>query len=335
VPDVGVAKETGAPKISAGGSAVYNITVTNKGPDPADNVTLRDTLPNGEKMWLVSGEDAEACSPSSPIAGGMELVCTFGTLAPGAERNITLTVDGVALANNEQCGAKLNTATVTADGEAASNLGNNTAGPVTIQINCPDVLVTKTASVETVAAGEDAVFDITVTNLGPGIASNVTLSDSLPNGGTVGGDDAEDCAIEVDELTCNFGDLEPDETRSVTLTIPTTEADCPVVENTATVTADNEDKASLENNESSASIDVTCPGTPTPTSTTVSEVSPTIQPPATPTLVSDVLGPNTGTGSGIGSGAGLLITLAVVAGVVVVSAAGYLIRRPAPRTWLD
>ena len=66
VPDVGVVKAAGAPKISAGGSAVYNITVTNKGPDPAENVVLTDdplpTLPEWRaKDWVVGGPDAEFC----------------------------------------------------------------------------------------------------------------------------------------------------------------------------------------------------------------------------------------------------------------------------------
>ena len=62
---------------------------------------------------------------------GNSLNCAFGTLASGAVRNITLTVDGVALTSNEQCGQKMNTATVTGDGEQASTLTNNTSGPVT------------------------------------------------------------------------------------------------------------------------------------------------------------------------------------------------------------
>ena len=192
--------------------------------------------------------------------------------------------------------------------------------------------MTKTASVPAIEAGEDAVFDIVVTNLGPGTATNVTLSDLLPNGGTVSGTDAADCTIEEGVLTCSFGDLEPEDERSITLTIPTTEANCPVVENTATVSADNENKAALENNESMDSVDVACP-TPTPTSTP--SPTPTLPPPPTPTPLSPLVPPDTGTGSGIGSGLGLLITVAVIAGIVVVSAAGYRIRRAAPRSWLD
>ena len=115
--------------------------------------------------------------------------------------------------------------------------------------------MTKTASIPAIDAGEDAVFDIVVTNLGPGTAANVTLSDLLPNGGTVSGTDAADCTIEEGVLTCSFGDLEPEDERSITLTIPTTEANCPVVENTATVIADNENKAALENNESMATVE--------------------------------------------------------------------------------
>jgi uncharacterized repeat protein (TIGR01451 family) len=81
-PDVSVDKtpdSTPGPPgtINAGDNAVFTITVTNNGPVAANNVVLRDVLPNAGLTWTVGGPDAAACSPSSPVAGGTELVCNF------------------------------------------------------------------------------------------------------------------------------------------------------------------------------------------------------------------------------------------------------------------
>ena len=56
----------------------------------------------------------------------------------------------------------------------------------------------------------------------------MTLTDNLPAGytWTLGGADAADCSINTapnpDVLSCNFGTLADDETRTITLSAPTT-----------------------------------------------------------------------------------------------------------------
>ena len=199
VPDVGVTKVAKEPKVNAGEVAQYNITVTNKGPDPATNVVLTDDpLPgDGSKAWAVTGADAAACDEDPVTAGnqivGNSLNCNFGTLASGAVRNVSISVT----TTDEQCGMKSNTATVSTVGEQASTLTNNSAGPVIITVNCPDVGVTKVAKQPKVNAGEVAQYNMVVTALGSGIHPGVTLTDVLPGGSakgwTVSGADAAAC----------------------------------------------------------------------------------------------------------------------------------------------
>ena len=82
----------------------------------------------------------------------------------------------------------LNTATVSADNEDKSALGNN-SDDGNIVVNCADVGVEKTpdpdpttgAKVE-VSAGNDAVFTIVVTNKGGITTTGVVLTDQLPKG---------------------------------------------------------------------------------------------------------------------------------------------------------
>ena len=126
----------------------------------------------------------------------------------------------------------------------------------------PDVAVTKVAPNPVVHVGQTATFNITVTNVGTAVAHGVVLTDPLPAGpnwqtATAG------CSISAGTLTCNIGDLAPKATFTATVSAntdtsaPNTE-DCHVLDNTATVSATNEPDSALDNNQSSASITVTC-----------------------------------------------------------------------------
>src|SRR5439155_1413824 len=252
--------------ISAGDQATYTITVTNNGPGDAANVTLTDTVPNSVAApgWTVGGANGASCAPN-PVAGGTLLTCNFGTVAAGQSRTITLT----ATTTPANCPVINNSAHVAASNEAAAQQGNNNAGPVPIDVNCPDVTVTKAAAQITINAGDQATFTITVTNNGPGDAANVTLTDTVPNsvaapGWTVGGANGASCAPNPVAggtlLTCNFGTVAAGQSRTITLTATTTPANCPVINNSAHVAASNEAAAQQGNNNAGpVPINVNCP----------------------------------------------------------------------------
>jgi uncharacterized repeat protein (TIGR01451 family) len=286
-PDVKVVKtpdsEATAPgTVTAGDNAVFTIVVTNLGPGTATAVTLTDVLPGpASASWAIGGADytAAACG-ASPKAGLSTLTCNFGSVAAGGTKTITLTYATVAAdcARASGTGDIDNTANVTATNEDASKLANNSDhGDVVVQ--CPDVKVVKTPDSEatapgTVKAGDNAVFTIVVTNLGPGTATAVTLTDVLPGGTslswTVGGADAGDCVgsnphAGGSTLTCNFGAVAALGTKTITLTSPTTSADCARIGppagdifNTASVSATNEDTTKLANNSDDGDVHVQC-----------------------------------------------------------------------------
>ncbi len=163
-----------------------------------------------------------------------------------------------------------NTATYT-----ATNAPGGSAS-ASIIVQCPDVTVLKTASPSTISAGTNAIFTITVTNLGPGIARGVTLSDPLP-AGFAWTENSASCSITTGTLNCNIGDLADQGTFSVTLTAPTTFAQCGTITNTATVAATNEPAAATVNNTSTATISINCSAivvTKTPDAASVSAGTP-------------------------------------------------------------
>lgn len=247
-PDLGVEKSGSAP-LSAGETATFMITMTNHGTGTAYDATLTDQLPSG--AWTLGGPDAADCA----ISATNLLSCDFGDIASGASRTITVSKTTAPA----DCGTIHNDVTVSASNEPDSDQFPN-SDSADIVVNCPDVTVVKTGN-GTISAGEVASFGITVSNLGPGSASDVTLTDQLPSGSwTLGGTNAADCAISASNLlSCDFGDLANGASRSITLSRETTAEDCGTIPNTANVAASNEADADTDNNESSATITVDCP----------------------------------------------------------------------------
>src|SRR5205823_9167082 len=197
-PDVRVTK-TGNGTINAGETATFTITVTNDGPGTAFGVTAHDTLPSG--TWTLGGANAGDCS----ITAGV-LNCSFGTLTSGASRTITLSRATTAA----DCGTLPNTVTVAATNEASTTLANNSAS-ATDTVICPNVRVAKTGN-GTVSAGEASTFTITVTNDGPGAATNVTVHDTIPSGSGLvwvitGGTGTAGCSITSNVLDCTYATM--------------------------------------------------------------------------------------------------------------------------------
>jgi uncharacterized repeat protein (TIGR01451 family)/fimbrial isopeptide formation D2 family protein len=164
------------------------------------------------------------------------------------------------------CSTLHNVATVT----ASNNATLNPQADVTVQ--CPGLNIAKTAAKSPINGGDTASFTVSVWNVGPGSALNATLDDPLPAGASGALDWSIDptyagpgtCDVTgapgAQTLSCSFGDLSAGTTKanpsaSITLVATTSPADdCAALDNTATVSADNNPSRSA-----SASIEVTCP----------------------------------------------------------------------------
>lgn len=102
----------------------------------------------------------------------------------------------------------------------------------------------------------EVVLTITVSSLGPGVAQDVNLDDTLPDvrrTWNLGGDDAASCVLEGRSLACWFGDLAPGEDRVVELRAYTDRMPCGfALTNTALVSS--VDDLESRNDASSAGI---------------------------------------------------------------------------------
>ncbi len=166
--DVSVRKTAAASTVQAGQTASFSIVVSSLGPAAASNVVLSDVLPSG-LTWTVSGADAAAAGCAGTLAGGSTLTCSFGTLAVGATRTVTLS----ATTSASKCGDMPNTATVSAGND--SNAGNNSSS-ATITVTCaPTAQFAPTQTTcQQFAAGTASTENTFTYNLKNGAINNVS-----------------------------------------------------------------------------------------------------------------------------------------------------------------
>ena len=136
----------------------------------------------------------------------------MGTLAPGT--TIVLRIGG----HLDPAFTDLflaNTARFTSDANAAPVDSNATSTPVD---QLADLAVTKVATQEAFAAGEQAVFTVTVTNDGPSTARALSLGDTLPPGTTLAGVTPA-APLTCTSLPCVVGDLAPGDSASIDVVV--------------------------------------------------------------------------------------------------------------------
>ncbi len=161
--DITVVK-TGPPSAALGSTVSYSLVVSNNGPDSAENVSLNDPTPSG--LIFDSAE--------TPCAAGFP--CALGDMAPGDSMTIHVTFQVPAAFADTQI---TNTATVSTDTEEI-DLSNNDDEEITpIGAETTDLTVNKEGPTAA-NPGDDIVYTITVTNLGPGDATGVTATDAFP-----------------------------------------------------------------------------------------------------------------------------------------------------------
>ena len=149
----------------------YTIVVRNNGVNDATAVTVMDTLPAG-LTYLSS-------SPGCIYSSGT-VACALGDLAVGATASVDIQTTAPS-----STGLIVNTATVSAN-EADPNLSNNSlTESTTISPEWTDLFVTKMDSPDPAPVGQNLLYSIQVGNNGPGDATNVTITDVLPNSVTL------------------------------------------------------------------------------------------------------------------------------------------------------
>jgi uncharacterized repeat protein (TIGR01451 family) len=165
--DLSVTQSDGKTSVIPGTTNTYSITVTNNGSSRATSVVVTDLLPDGVTSAIWTGSNGNS--------GTGELIDTIPTLASGESvtYQITFNIAGTAT------GSLINEVNVTSDND--TNTLNNTATDVNILTPQVDIGVTAGNNGNAVVPGTTSFYMITVTNFGPSTATNIKVSDLLPD----------------------------------------------------------------------------------------------------------------------------------------------------------
>ncbi|MCP3959144.1 MAG: DUF11 domain-containing protein [bacterium] len=182
-----ITKDPPEQEIQAGETAEFTITVSNPSAVTRTDVAVSDTL-----------------TPSCDRDVGV-----LGDLAPGEETSYTCETDPLF-------SDLTNVATATAEGPTGTV---STVDTAFVRVLDPVIEITKTPAIQAVDPGDAATFTITLTNPGPGVLSDLSVSDPLTP-------DCDRAVGELPDLTadtftsygCTTGPLSEDFTNVATVT---------------------------------------------------------------------------------------------------------------------
>ena len=168
--------KSGPASITAGNQLSYTIDIVNNGPSDATNVTLADILPSSTSFVSIdqSGTLFDLVSLPSVSGPGGNFLAQIGTFALNQATTFSLVVD---VDKNTTPGTITNSSTISSSDPLVSVTATL---PTTVLAPTTTLSITKTSSPNPVTAGSELTYTVTVSNLGPTDAEDVTFIDMLP-----------------------------------------------------------------------------------------------------------------------------------------------------------
>jgi uncharacterized repeat protein (TIGR01451 family) len=266
--------------INAGGFSTLTITLSNPNTTVANlTAPFIDTLPSG--VLIAAVPNASTTCPGSgavaAAAGGSTVTLPVGRSIPAGNGIIagtcTVTVNVTAAAPGSYVNTLLPNVLQTSN-------GNNVAPAIAILIvSGIDLSILKTGSALVALETTQFTYTLSVVNFGPGAATGVTVTDTLPAGLTlVSATPSQGACSGTSTITCSLGNLANQATATVTLVVllPMKSAGS-VLSNTATITS-NQPEIAPANNTSTLSVPVEKvppgPGLTLPPASPVSDTKP-------------------------------------------------------------
>ena len=170
VADLSIVKSASDEATSVGSELIYTLDLANAGPREATKVVVTDNLPSD--VLFLPDSSSDECSEIS--IGIVE--CLLDTLDADAEASFDIVVEILEEADETTV---INTVGCQSDEDDPDGCAD--ASEVRIAAEA-DLVIFKDASDDPVSTGAELTYFLELLNFGPGAATNVTVTDSLPDG---------------------------------------------------------------------------------------------------------------------------------------------------------
>jgi uncharacterized repeat protein (TIGR01451 family) len=166
--------------VPRGGTAQYQITVSNNGAGNATGITVSDTVPAqfSTVTWVCTAVGAASCNTAS---GSGNTVTLNVSVNSGTGNSVTLIVTAVAATATGMSGVT-NTAVLTLPASMTDTVASNNSSSIATAIGVTSLSITKSNAVNTLTAGQQTTYTIVVTNSGPTAADGARLYDPVAPG---------------------------------------------------------------------------------------------------------------------------------------------------------
>jgi len=231
--DLSIEKVLDGESLPAGQTATYLITVTNDGPSDAQNVIVSDALPAG--LTFVSAGSSAEC------LGATSVTCSLSVLGAGISHTFTIVVD-VDASLEGSVGNPASVVSETADPDLENN---ETVDESPVSRNA-EIVIDKVLVDGDLTPGTEAEWIVSIDNLGPATATDVSVADVLPAGleyvsHSIDGFDvssSDPCSYSAGSLSCLFDVVEVgDHIEIIITTFVNPESGTDEIVNTASVSS--------------------------------------------------------------------------------------------------
>ncbi len=159
--------------VLAGGLLTYNLTVANEGLIASTNVFLTDQLPAGVTLKSTAVSQGFVV----PNMGGSTVEAALGTISPGGSATLTIVVQ----TSSSFLGTLTDQASVTSQ-QTDPDPADESVTINTLAVTSAALTLSMSTTQNSVLAGSDLTYSISVSNTGPGAASGVQVTLPLESG---------------------------------------------------------------------------------------------------------------------------------------------------------